>query len=86
MCRQKLKDFNIDNSLSYCYAKLSKQGDLESLIQGSNSIDLQRVGDRCFESQLFEAAKVLFVALNNNAKIASCLVRLKQFSKAIESA
>jgi len=35
------------------------------------------VGDRLFDNSLFEAAKILFVALKNNAKIASCLVRLK---------
>ena len=86
MCRNKLKDVNIDSSLAYSYAKLNRNAELESLIQGSNSVDFQRVGDRCFDSQLYEAAKVLFVALNNNAKIASCLVRLKQFNKAIESA
>lgn len=44
------------------------------------------MGDRLFDNGLFEAAKILFVALKNNAKIASCLVRLKQFNKAIEAA
>ena len=86
MCRTLLKEPPIDNSLAFCYAKMEKNADLENLIQGSNSVDLQRVGDRIFDNGLYEAARILFVALKNNAKIASCLVRLKQFSKAIESA
>lgn len=49
MCRAKIKDVNVDSSLAYCHAKLEKLGELEALIQGSNSVDLQRVGDRCFD-------------------------------------
>jgi len=44
------------------------------------------VGDQCFEGKYYEAARVLFTSIKNNAKIASCLVRLGLFSKAIESA
>ncbi|CAK75677.1 unnamed protein product (macronuclear) [Paramecium tetraurelia] len=86
MCRQTVKDVNIDNSLIYCYAKLDKNLDIESLIQSSNSADVIKVGERCYDQQLYEAAKILFTALKNNARIASCLVRLKQFNKAIEAA
>ena len=86
MCRTNMKDVNIDNSLAFAYAKLEKNGELEALIIGSNSADHLKVGDRIFDNGLFEAAKILYVALKNNAKIASCLVKLKQFSKAIESA
>jgi clathrin heavy chain len=77
MCRSTLKEPPIDNSLAFAYAKTEKNSELENLIQGSNSVDLQRVGDRLFDNQLYEAARILFVALKNNAKIASCLVRLK---------
>jgi clathrin heavy chain len=86
MCRSQMKDVNVDSSLGFAYARLEKNGELENLLQSSNSIDPLKVGDRCFDHQLYEAAKLLFVVLKNNAKIASCLVRLKQFSKALESA
>jgi len=77
MARNKHKDANIDNSLSFSYAKLNKLVELENFVNGNNSADIQRVGDRCFEDKLYEAAKILFVNFKNNAKIASCLVRLK---------
>lgn len=86
MCREQMKDTSIDNALAFAYAKLAKNTDLETLINNANSVDAQRVGDRCYEDKLYEAAKVLFVSIKNNAKIASCLVRLKQFQAAIDSA
>jgi len=44
------------------------------------------VGDRCFDEKLYESAKILYTAIKNNAKIASCLVRLKQFTSAVDAA
>lgn len=32
MCRQQLKDVNVDNSLIYCYAKLDKNAEIENFI------------------------------------------------------
>lgn len=79
MSRETQKDQMIDNSLAYAYAKTTKNTELEAFINGSNSVDCQKVGDRCYDSKLYEAAKILFISIKNNAKIASCLVRLKQF-------
>jgi clathrin heavy chain len=45
-------------------------------LKNPNSADMQRVGDRCFDEKLYEAAKMFFTNIKNNAKIASCLVRL----------
>lgn len=39
MCREQLKDRQIDNSLAYCYAKLEKLTELEDFISGGNSVD-----------------------------------------------
>lgn len=50
--------------------------DLEELINNANSADGQKVGDRCYDHKLYEAAKILYISIKNNAKIASCLVRL----------
>ena len=47
---------------------------------------LQTVGDRCFDENLLEAAKVLFTALSNWSALASTLVRLRQFQAAVEAA
>lgn len=40
----------------------------------------------CYEHKLYEAAKILYTSIKNNAKIASCLVRLGLFHQALESA
>lgn len=86
MARQALKDVLIDNTIIYCYAKLDKVNEIENFIANSNSADIQRVGDRCYDEKLYEAARILFTSIKNNARIASCLVRLKQFQKAIDAA
>lgn len=86
MARQMMKDVLIDNTIIYCYAKTDKMGELENFISNSNSADIQRIGDRCYDEKLYEAARILFTSIKNNARIASCLVRLKQFQKAIDAA
>lgn len=70
----------IDNSLTFCYGKLDKLAELEQFINNPNSVDCQRVGDRCFDDKKYEAAKILYTSIKNNGKIASCFVRLKQFT------
>ena len=86
MARQTIKDAKIDTELCYCYAKAGKNSDLEVFIAGNNSADIAKVGDRCYDEKLFEAAKILFVNIKNNTKIASCLIQLKQFQQAIDAA
>ena len=76
MARQNIKDQLIDNALAYCYAKNNQLQVLEEMLKSPNSSDVQRVGDRCFEDKMYEAAKILYSNIKNNAKIASCLVRL----------
>jgi len=45
-----------------------------------------KCGDRCFDEKLFEAALILYKQAGNNAKIASTLVKLKQYQQAFEAA
>ena len=86
MARQLVKDAMIDTELVFCLAKTQKLADLEVFISEPNSADLPRVGDRCFEDEMYEAARLIFVRLKNNAKIASCLIKLKKFGQALEAA
>lgn len=80
MVREQVKDMVLDNALVYAYAKTEKLVDLEQFVSNANSVDAQKVGDRCYDEKLYEAAKILFISIKNNAKISSCLVRLKQFN------
>lgn len=86
MVREATKDVNIDNSLTFAYAKLDKLQDLENFLSNTNSADCQKVGDRCYAAGLFEAAKKFYMIARNNTKIASCLIQLKEYGAAIEAA
>ena len=56
------------------------------MLKSPNSTDVQKVGDRCYDDKMYEAAKMLYSNIKNNAKIASCLVRLGQYQQAIDRA
>lgn len=86
MCREATKDVNIDNALTFSYAKLDKLTELENFLSGTNSTDSQKVGDRCFAAKKYEAAKRFYTSVKNNSKIASCLIYLREFTQAIEAA
>lgn len=86
MAQQTKKDVVIDNEYIYCLAKLNRNNDIENFTNGSNSADLAKTGDRLYAEGLFEAAKILYFKLKANSKIASCLVRLNQYSQALEYA
>ena len=84
MAREQIKEIVIDGELIYAYAKCNRLNDLEEFIAGTNTADLSAVGDRCYNEKLWEAGKLLFSSVGNNAKLASCLVYLKQFQAALE--
>ena len=85
MARQQIKDARIDTELCYSLARAGKNNDLEVFITTPNSADIAKVGDRCFDDKLFEAAKILFISIKNNSKIAACFIALKQFQQAIDA-
>jgi len=72
--------------LTFSYARLDRLTDLESFLSNTNSADCQKVGDKCYNAKLYEAAKKFYTIVKNNSKIASCLVQLKEYSQAIEAA
>jgi len=87
MCIKKLKEPRIESELVYAYAKTHKLTELEDFINNpaccANILD---TGDRCYEEGLYEAAKILFSNIQNYAKLASALVRLGDFSAAVDAA
>lgn len=80
MARKKTKSPQIDGEILFSYAKLNQLGDIETFISESSSADYQKVGDKCFQHKLYEAAKVFYTKIKSNSRIASCLVHLKQYS------
>lgn len=85
----------IDSGLMYSYVKLDKFEELESFLQlvnagGAgivpNKGDIQQIGDRAFNEQKYAAAKMLFSKIQNWTKLALTLLKLQDFSNAIDAA
>lgn len=86
MVRLSRKDATVDNEYIYCIAKLAKNAEVETFVNSSNVADLSRIGDRFYSEGLYESAWIVFNKLKSNGKIASCLIRLGEFSSALEFA
>eukprot|EP00922_Rhytidocystis_sp_ex-Travisia-forbesii_P044502 GHVS01066380.1.p1 GENE.GHVS01066380.1~~GHVS01066380.1.p1 ORF type:complete len:1807 (-),score=256.84 GHVS01066380.1:448-5775(-) len=88
MARKKsaIKDQMIDTELMYAFAKADRLVDMEEFVMGANTANVQVVGDRLFDEQNYNAAKILYTSIPNNSKLASCHVRLGEFTEAIEAA
>eukprot|EP00824_Muranothrix_gubernata_P013157 TRINITY_DN2754_c0_g1_i2.p1 TRINITY_DN2754_c0_g1~~TRINITY_DN2754_c0_g1_i2.p1 ORF type:complete len:1581 (-),score=427.08 TRINITY_DN2754_c0_g1_i2:505-4755(-) len=86
MAREQMKEPMVDGELIYAYAKVGSLNDIEEFINQTNSADIGRCGDRCYDEKLWEAGKLLYSHAGNNGRLASCLVHLKQFQAALEAA
>lgn len=52
----------------------------------SNAYFLLQVADRCFDQQMYEAAKLLYNNVSNFARLAITLVHLGEYQGAVDSA
>eukprot|EP00398_MALV-I-01_sp_L67-1_P000178 gene178-941_t len=86
MARTKVKEPIIDTELVYALAKTDQLGDMEEFINGTNTANVQSVGDRLFEEKHFKACKILFSHITNNAKLASTYVHLGEYQMAVDAA
>ncbi|GBG88214.1 hypothetical protein CBR_g46782 [Chara braunii] len=86
MVRKTVKESRVDGELLYAYAKINKLEQMEAFLEEPNVANLQAVGDRCFDEALYEAAKVIFTRISNWQRLASTLLKLKQFQQAVEAA
>uniref|UniRef100_A0A4D5R957 Clathrin heavy chain n=2 Tax=Scolopendra TaxID=41364 RepID=A0A4D5R957_SCOVI len=86
MARKKARESFIESELIYAYAKTNRLADLEEFISGPNHADIQKIGDRCFEDEMYEPAKLLYNNVSNFARLAITLVHLKEFQGAVDSA
>ncbi|UYV79562.1 CLTC [Cordylochernes scorpioides] len=86
MARKKTRESFLESELIYAYAKTNRMADLEEFISGPNHADMQKIGDRCFEAGLYDAAKLLYNNVSNFARLAITLVYLKEFQGAVDSA
>ncbi|XP_066261825.1 clathrin heavy chain [Euwallacea similis] len=86
MARKKARESYIESELIYAYARTGRLADLEEFISGPNHADIQKIGDRCFDDGMYDAAKLLYNNVSNFARLAITLVHLKEFQGAVDSA
>merc|ERR1739846_186755 len=86
MARKKARDTFVESELIYAYAKTARFADLEEFISSPNHADVSKIGDRCFDAGMYEAAKLLYNNVSNFAKLAITLVHLKEYQGAVDGA
>lgn len=86
MARKSMQENLIDTELIYAYAKTNNLTELEQFVTGPNVANIQTIGDRCFSEGLYHAAKILFVSINNNSKLALCHIHLEEYREAVAAA
>mmetsp|Transcript_6019 Transcript_6019/g.8838 ORF Transcript_6019/g.8838 Transcript_6019/m.8838 type:complete len:1716 (-) Transcript_6019:147-5294(-) len=86
MARQTIQENMLDTEIIYCYAKVNDLTELEIFVNGPNVANIQSIGDRCFSEGLYQAAKILFININNNSKLALCHIHLEEYREAVAAA
>ncbi|KAI0343145.1 clathrin heavy chain 1 [Trametopsis cervina] len=86
MARKHIREPKVDTELAYAYAKTDRLHDMEDFLALTNVADILEVGEKCFEDELYQAAKLLFTSISNWARLATTLIYLGENQGAVESA
>nr|AAW26877.1 SJCHGC02697 protein [Schistosoma japonicum] len=86
MARKKTRETFIESELAFAYAKTNRLSDLEEFISGPNHANITAVADRCFDQQLYEAAKILYSNVSNYSRLAITLVHLGEYQGSVDAA
>ena len=85
MARKLFSEPRIDTEFAYAYAKTDRLHDKEDFLSMTNVADILKVGEKCFEDELYQA-KLLFTSISNWARLANTLIYLGENQAAVESA
>ncbi|VDP40951.1 unnamed protein product, partial [Schistosoma curassoni] len=86
MARKKARETFIESELAFAYARTNRLSDLEEFISGPNHANITVVADRCFDQQLYEAAKILYSNVSNYSRLAITLVHLGEYQGSVDAA
>jgi clathrin heavy chain len=86
MARKDIKEAMLDTELIYALARTHKLSELEEFVSAPNVAKIDLTGERCFDEGMFEAAKILFQNVNNNAKLALCYINMELYREAVDAA
>lgn len=77
----------IDTELVYSLCRLHALTDVEEfIISPGHFANLEEVGDRCFDIDLFQAAKMMFRAVPEYSKLAHTHIKLQEYKEAVSAA
>lgn len=77
----------IDTELVYSLCRLHALTDVEEfIITPGHFANLEEVGDRCFDIELYFAAKMMFRAVPEYSKLAHTHIMLKEYKEAVSAA
>lgn len=65
MAGKTLREPKIDTELASAYAKTDRLHDMDDFLGMSNVADILEVGGKCFEDELYQAAKLLLTSISN---------------------
>ncbi|KAJ1610087.1 clathrin heavy chain [Cryptosporidium canis] len=80
------KDPIVDTELAYCMSKLKLLEELQSFLQGINTVQLQKIGDRLMEEQDYRYSIIFYQAIPNYSRLTSCYIHLEEYNNALETA
>ena len=85
MAQRHVREPKINMELAYAYAKTDRLHDMEDFLGMTNVVDILVIGEKCFEDELYQAAKLLFTSISNWAHLATTLIYLGENQAAVES-
>ena len=78
---------SIDTELVFALCRLHALTDVEEfIISSGHKANLEEVGDRCFDIELYHAAKMMFRAVPEYSKLAHTHIMLKEYKEAVSAA
>lgn len=80
------KDPIVDTELAYCMSKLKQLQELQNFLQGINTVQLQKIGDRLMDEQDYRYSIIFYQAIPNYSRLTSCYIHLGEYNNALESA
>lgn len=86
MARKSLREPAIDTELAFAYARTDRLHDMEEFLSMTNVADQLAAGEKAFDAELYEAARLLFSSISNYARLATTLIYLGENQAAVDAA
>lgn len=86
MARKSLREPAIDTELAVAFARTDRLHDMEEFLGMTNVADQLSAGEKVFEMELYEAARLLFSSISNYARLATTLIYLDEHQAAVDAA